>query len=555
MRLGPLTLNGHSYRFQIIRRIILVTLKKLGFVTAQPYLLLFGLALALRLIAAIWVRQPGFVDAYYYYQVAENLYQGRGLTESTIWNYQVGGYLPAQPPSSLDHPAFAYWMPLTSFITASGFYLFGGVSYWAGALPFMLLASALPPLTYWLGLLAFGRQQRRYSWFMAALVLFPGRYFLFWNAPDNFTPFAVISLLCLIATWAGLYRNDRWLLAAGALAGLGFLSRSDGILLLVALGISFLLRRWQKVREGEIRPRWGLIISGMLVALVVVAPWLVRNWATFGSPISPNSSKVIYLRSYTELFSYSLPLGQDYYFSWGFGNILGSKLNAATLNILILTVQGLFLAAPLFLIGIFFVIKNRVYLPFLVYLVVLYLTMTLIFTEIGVHGTLFHSAGGLLPFEAGAILAGLEGLANLRRKRPSIMRTRAVIATAILVVTLGAVVTLFYAATNGPSWDDDYNYSRNLGDWFKRRNLSESVIIVGEPLSYYYATGQPAIGQASDGLEANLAAAKRYGAKYLVLGSQHYDAMHPVYLAKQAKGLRLVDEFDGNQIYLIEGLD
>jgi 4-amino-4-deoxy-L-arabinose transferase-like glycosyltransferase len=517
----------------------------------SPYLILFVIAFGLRLVAALWVRQPGFVDAYYYYQVAENWYNGRGLTESVVWNYQVTNFRPTQTPLSLEHPAFAYWMPLSTFLTAGGFVLFGQASFWAGVLPFMLLASVLPPLAYWLGQLAFGRQQRRYSWLMALLTLFPGRYFLFWNAPDNFTPFALISLLCLIATWAGLYKDDRWLPAAGALGGLAYLSRSDGILLLVALVISFLIRLRQKPEALEKSPRWLLLCGGLLAGLLVVLPWLIRNSLTFGTPLSPDSSKALYLRDYTDLFSYALPLGPSYYFNWGFNNVLASKLNAAWVNLLILSVQGLFLAAPLFLIGIISIRKNRLFLPFLVYIVVLYLAMTLIFTAISGHGTLFHSGGGLLPFQAGAVLVGLETLVKKlwRKPRPDIVKLLAGI-----VVGLAIVLTLFFAAGSGAGWDADYNSAVQSDRWLRANNLAEGVIIVGEPLSYYYATGHPVIGQASDSVAANVLAAQRYGAKYLLLEQQHYDALNSLYLIKQAAGLQLVAEFEGKQLYRIEAV-
>ena len=522
------------------------------------YLWLFSLALTLRLLTLVWVPQPGFVDAYYYYQVAENLYSGRGLTESTVWNYQVNNFRPVAPPATLDHPAFGYWMPLATFLATAGFVLFGGISFWAACLPFMVMAATLPPLAYWLGQLAFGKAQSRYSWLMAGLMLFPGRYFLFWNVPDNFAPFAVFSLLCLIASWAGLYRNDRWLLAAGALGGLAYLSRSDGVLLLVALVISFAIRLGQKVKEGEIRPRWRMLLIGLLTGLLVSLPWLIRNWLTFGVAFSPDSSKVIFLHNYTDLFSYALPLGPDYYFAQGYGPIFDSKLGAARLNLLILSLQGLFTAAPFFWLGLFFIRKNRVYLPFLVYIIVLYLTMSLIFTEISGHGTLFHSAGSLLPYQAGIALAGLEGLLTLiwRKRKAATRLVRQIgLIAASLLVGLSAVLTVFYANNSGGiAWNEDYTYSLELGQWFQRNKLTESAIIVGEPLSYYYATHQPVIGQASDGIEANLSAARRYGAKYLVLGKQHYDALHSLYQTKQATGLRLVAEFEGNQIYLIEGL-
>ncbi len=526
----------------------------------QPYLFLFGLALILRLIVALWVRQPGFVDAYYYFQVAENWFKGQGLTESIVWNYQAGDFPASNPANLLEHPAFGYWMPLASFVTIFGFSVTGNASFWAGIWPFMLLAATLPPLAWWLGQMAFGNTQRRYSWLMALVTLFPGRYFLFWNTPDNFSLFALLSFLFFMSSWAGLYRSERWLLVAGGLGGLAYLSRSDGILLLTALIISFLIRQRQKIGEGEIRPRWQWLAVGLLTAGLVVTPWLIRNWLTFGMPVSSGSSKALYLRSYTDLFSYSLKLDANYYFSWGWNNILSSKLNAANLNLLILTVQGLFLAAPFFVLGLFFVRKNPVFLPFLVYLVVLYLAMTLVYSEISAHGTLFHSAGGLLPYQVGAALAGIEGLAAYlwRKKAGVAARVRRVgIGLAVLLAGLAMALTIVYGAGNGPDWDSDLNYSQKVGEWFKRNHLSDNVIIVGEPLSYYYATRQLAIGQASDGVKANLRAANRYGAKYLVLGEQHYDALDSLYQTKQIAGLKLIAEFDGNQIYQVlagEGL-
>src|SRR4051794_35675162 len=248
----------------------------LPLVQAHPYWVLFGAAVILRLVVAVVIGQPGFVDAYYYYQVTENWHNGRGLTETTVWNYQAGGLFDPITPGNLEHPAFSYWTPLSTLLIIPFFAVFG-VSYWAASLPFLLCSCALPPLAYWLGRLLFGPEQRRYSWLMALVMLFPGRYFLFWNTPDNFAPFALVSLLALAFIYLGLYRNDRWLPLVGLLCGLAYLSRSDGILLTFTFGICFLWRVWTvrlNPQTSEYLPRWRMLLAGLALALLVVSPWL-----------------------------------------------------------------------------------------------------------------------------------------------------------------------------------------------------------------------------------------------------------------------------------------
>ena len=102
----------------------------LAFVLARPYPVLFGVALSLRLLVMLVVRQPGFVDAYYYYQIAANWHAGLGLTETTVWNFQAGGLFdPTTQAGSfagnLAHPAFSYWTPLATFLIIPFFAVFG----------------------------------------------------------------------------------------------------------------------------------------------------------------------------------------------------------------------------------------------------------------------------------------------------------------------------------------------------------------------------------------------------------------------------------------------
>src|SRR5262249_21553258 len=138
------------------------------------YVLLWAVSLFTLSVAAESVTFPGYMDSAYYYHVAANLASGRGLVEDFIWNYLSG--MPDLPA-----PANLYWMPLTSFVATPGMKLLEP-SFRAAQMPFILLASFVPLMTFWLGLRLLG--DGRPALLAAFLTLFAGFYFGYWVAVD-----------------------------------------------------------------------------------------------------------------------------------------------------------------------------------------------------------------------------------------------------------------------------------------------------------------------------------------------------------------------------------
>jgi 4-amino-4-deoxy-L-arabinose transferase-like glycosyltransferase len=94
-------------------------------------------------------------------------------------------------------------------------------------------------------------------------------------AENLFIPIMLGAIACVLAARRHPPRLG-WAVAAGALGGLAALTRGNGLLLLapVALGLVSAERGWQ--------PR-GLVAPGLavLAALIVLAPWTVRNESAF----------------------------------------------------------------------------------------------------------------------------------------------------------------------------------------------------------------------------------------------------------------------------------
>jgi hypothetical protein len=115
---------------------LLTTLKVMGTI--------FAFTLLVRLIAAIPIQRPGYMDAHYYYDGAEALYRGLGFNEDFIWNY-------LDDPQGIPHPSHLYWPPFSSILAYLSFLVFG-VSYRTAQVPFILLSATLPLISYYVSL-------------------------------------------------------------------------------------------------------------------------------------------------------------------------------------------------------------------------------------------------------------------------------------------------------------------------------------------------------------------------------------------------------------------
>ncbi|MDH4207548.1 MAG: glycosyltransferase family 39 protein, partial [Anaerolineae bacterium] len=215
---------------------------------------IFLLALAVRVVLALPQQQPNYFDAYYYYNVAENLQLGRGFTVDFIWNY-------LDAPPAVTHPSNLYWTPLSSMLAWFSMALFG-VSFRAAQIPFVLLSTVPPLLAYTVSWRVYSR--RDYARLAAILTAFAPFYLRYWACPDNFAPFAAsagLSLLTMFLLWSK--RQARYALLTGLLMGLSHLSRADGVLLWLPFGV-FVMATVLAERRG--RPAANLAGHGVTVA-------------------------------------------------------------------------------------------------------------------------------------------------------------------------------------------------------------------------------------------------------------------------------------------------
>ncbi|MBF8282838.1 MAG: putative rane protein, partial [Anaerolineales bacterium] len=154
---------------------------------------LFAVALLANGLAASFISRPGYMDAYYYFGGAVQLARGQGFTEPYVWNY-------LDPIRQLPHPSHLYWMPLPSLVAApflwlaerlAGTALPNATLFRMAQIPFVLLASALPLLSYTIASLT--TPLRRHALAAAFLTLFSGFYFVVWTNTDAFALYGLTA--------------------------------------------------------------------------------------------------------------------------------------------------------------------------------------------------------------------------------------------------------------------------------------------------------------------------------------------------------------------------
>lgn len=508
-------------------------------------LLIFGWGIAL--LAAIWVRHPGYMDADYYFATARSLATGDGFQEPFLWNY-------LDDPAGIPHPSHLYWLPMTSIVAAAPMWL-AGPSFSAAQLPFILLTGLLPlmavRLSEWLGF------DDRLSWISALLAGFSGFYLPYFVTTDAFSLYAVLGggILWLGASASRAPSSGKWILL-GALIAIANLTRTDGLLFLIVGLAAIALSTERSVKSA------GALLLGFAL---LNAPWLVRNSVVTGGPFSPATSRVPWLLSYNELFTY--PPQQLTFTRWwnaGIGELLAARWDAIVSNLsTLLAVNGLVYQAPLILIAGLHVRRRRLLILAGIYLLLLLGLMTLAFPFAGARGGFFHSSAALMPLIWALTPKGVSIAVDWGSGKRGWNRRQAgrVFQGATVALALGVTLAVFWSRVLRPgpesrAWSASARTYARVAQVVKDLGLAGEGAAVNNPPGFYLASGAPAIVIPNGGAAELRAVMDRYQANLLILDVNHPEGLETFYAnPASVDWLRLRASLDGpggNPLYILE---
>jgi hypothetical protein len=382
-------------------------------------------ALVARLVAAAAIGFPQPEDTAYYVGVARNLLEGRGLVSDAIWSYNT-------PPLEFPRPAFEVWLPLPTFlallpmalagISAGGTDLVGAtrpaqvVSVVAGVLVCVLAWRLAADVARERGLPAGRSAVLALGTGLTCAVYLP--LVLHSALPDSTMVFGAIVLAACLLMWRvladprGARAADPRVLGIGLLLGLGALTRNEAVWLAIVwagLVATSALPRGERVR---------LVGVAAAVAIVVFAPWAIRDWLAFGSPFPGQAvDNALSIRG-TDIFAWADPPTLSRYLDQGLAAIARARVDGLLHNLLNVL---LYLGVPLSIVGLValpWTARGAVIRPLLLYSVVTFLIAGLLFPVSTTWGTFLHAAGAIQVLVVLSALLALDGaIAWVGRKR------------------------------------------------------------------------------------------------------------------------------------------
>jgi hypothetical protein len=220
--------------------------------------------------------------------VAAQLASGNGFT--TRWLEH-----PFLAPYALPRPD-DYRYPGLSLALAASFKLFGAsyrVALWCIAAIFLLFV-----ILYYF---AMWRQWGLTTAILASLLLVFSLLQLHWNSKVYTEGLFGVGLCFLVfAHTRFALRDARYWIASGAIIGLLYLVRPNAALFIIGPLMYLFARRKQDAVPVP------AVVYGLIAFIIVIAPWLVRNWVLFGNPVHIAGSAGFLRVENTEPLTWSL---------------------------------------------------------------------------------------------------------------------------------------------------------------------------------------------------------------------------------------------------------
>lgn len=506
--------------------------------------MLFFIGLVTAAVPAAFQEAPGYADADYYYATALRIVEGQGMTDAFLWHY-LGDF------SALVHPSHSFWMPLTTWLAAAGMAAVRTPTFWGAKIPFLLLAAVVPVLTARMTwkLTKDPFSSRTAGW----LACFAGFYLPFLPVTDSFSPLMLLGAVYFLLFMEP--KPGRYSFWVGLTCGAMHLARAEGLIWLALAGAALIFQQEDRFKSLL------LLTAGYLI---LVGPWMIRNYLVFGQLLGKGGLKTLWLTEYNQLFAY--PADQINYQAWraqGWWEILRDRWWALQINLqTALVVQGQIYLTPLLIWGIWkYRDRAAVRLGGTGWLGLM-AAMTLVFPFPGARGSFFHGGAALQPMFWGLAAAGLAELLKWGKRHRSWHQHQAAAVLGTGLIVISGLLSMYLVSErvigkdfSEPVWNKPQQRYQMIEVKLLEEGLGEDQpVLVNNPPGYYAVNRRRAAAVPSGGLAPLLEAAGDFGADYILLDENYPPLMKDYYFHPETRsGLIYKGSAAGIRIYQIPG--
>ncbi len=485
---------------------------------------IFGLAVAVRIVAAAAVPFAVPEDTAYYWGVARNAVEGRGLVSDALWSYYL-------PPLTLPRPAFEIWLPLPTFLSLPFLAVLGTT--FRSAQVAGVLVSAIVPVLAW-RLAADLAEERRLaplrgrvlavgSGIVAALY---GPLVLYGALPDSTAPFTVAAVSACILM-ERVVRDPRGarlayprLLGIGLLLGLAALTRNEAAWYALAwVGVAWGATRAVAGEGARIRAYVRLLATPALAAIAVYVPWTIRQWAVFGTPLPGQALSNAYFRTGNDVFGWADKPTLGAWLAQGPAKLVSDRVDAFLHNTLAVLLIPALPVGPIGIVALPWFLRSVVLRPLLVGAALTFLATTLVFPVATLWGTFLHAGGPIHVLLVVSAMAGLDMLVAWVATRRGWGRGSALLAPAAVILFTIPMLFVTITGIGAVSTEAERRY-RALLDTTTGAGipLAENAPVIADfPIWLAETARVPALALPQESPADVLDLARTFGAKLLVV--------------------------------------
>lgn len=472
--------------------------------------------LGLRLFFAAGFDHPGHGDFAHYYNLAVNLYEGRGLVVDYVWDY-------LRIYDSITHVPL-YWMPLAS-VSMALFFHAAGASVRAGILLSVIVLALLVAVVGFIS-------RREHPGGGATRHL--GAALLIAGLPVIFSYSLITDAVIYNTLWitAGIFllgvfvekQRPVFLYGFVFFAVLVYYSRGDGLVLAGTAAASFLLVFFRVGRD-----RKKLLFhaaAALFFYFLLIHPYsIITESAGDNSSDGVGMLSLVFATSYNDLFVYGAVerLNLENWLAEGVSSALRIRLRAAVdfIAYLLKISLGTILLAPFF---VFLAIKRpegrSFYLPMMLQGLFLFGAYTILLPLLGMGGSFNKSIIALFPLwslavysEAARLAAHLSGKTGPGRET---VRKYAAGSGILLYV----LVMVFFVGLGVERGFEMLGENEKIDNhWGQLAGVLHdgTPVICPEPWECYFSTGYPSLITPGPDWESVFVAAEIYDVFHVVL--------------------------------------
>ena len=255
---------------------------------------------------------------------------------------------------------------------------------------------------------------------------------------------------------------------------------------------------------------WKNIFWFFIISLILVFPWFFRNYLTFGSLFMLRFDKLIFLKSFDELFCYSKDISPGAFFSWGLQNIITFKIKSIILFMVMMINYASPIISFLGLTGIFITfleksIKKELAGYFFLFIIVL-IFVGFIFAAAAENEILQNSISSFIPFLIIFSALGIERIISNHMYRK-------------IFVVIAFFLLVYSSINNTRSYIKDSStqsgkYER-LKNYLQANKIEKAGIMTCYPAEMNLITGMSSVIIPYESDSIIFSVAKKYNIEYI----------------------------------------